>query len=230
MKNDLNILILLYKMFKCCEKLKNLGFKPINILDIGAHHGNWTKEIYNLFPTSKYILIEPIEYPELKQFNHVPTISVKNVILNDEEKMVDWYEMRNTGDSMFKERTHHFSNCVPSKKQSTTLDILFNTNIIVDLIKIDVQGAEINVLKGGLNLIKNTSFIILEMPFMGQYNENTPNFLEHIKFMDENGFVPYDIIDSHRSDYLLFQVDMCFINKNHKLNGIMQEKINNMGK
>lgn len=217
-------------MFKCCENLKKIGFNPVNILDIGAHHGNWSKEIYNLFPTSKYMLIEAIDYPELKIFNRFNNFQVKNVILNDVEKIVDWYEMRNTGDSMFKEKTNHFSNCVPSKKQSTTLDILFNNSGIFDLIKIDVQGAEISVLKGGINLIKNTSFIILEMPFMGQYNENTPNFLEHIKFMDENGFIPYDIIELHRSDNLLFQVDMCFINKNNKINEKMQDKINNMGK
>lgn len=216
-------------MFKLCNNLKILGFNPVSILDIGAYHGTWTKEIYKLFPNSNYMLIEAIDYPELKQINK-HNITINNLILNDEEKLVDWYEMRNTGDSMFKEKTHNFSNCLPIKRQSTTLDIFFNKGEIFDLIKIDVQGAEIPVLKGGINLIKNTSFIILEMPFMCQYNENTSNFLEHIKFMDDNGFIPYDIVDLHRSDSLLFQIDMCFINKSHKLNEIMQYKINNMGK
>ena len=33
---------------------------------------------------------------------------------------------------------------------------------------------------GGEALVRQAGFILLEMPFMGQYNEHTPSFLEHI--------------------------------------------------
>lgn len=48
------------------------------------------------------------------------------------------------------------------------------------LIKIDCQGAEIPILKGSTKILNSVDFIIIEMPFFGQYNENVPNFLEHI--------------------------------------------------
>jgi FkbM family methyltransferase len=211
--------------------LKSLGFEPENILDIGAHHGLWTKEVLQVYPNAKYTLIEPINYRELKFFSeNYSNINVYNELLFNIETEIDWYEMKNTGDSIYKERTNHFTKCVPIKKYTKILDNLLDNNIKYDLIKLDVQGAEIDVLKGGNKIIKNTSFIILELPFMGQYNENTPTFLEHIQYMNEIGFIPFDIIDLHKIDSLLFQIDICFINKNHNINQIMQNKICDMGK
>ena len=212
------------------DRLKKEKFIPNKVLDIGAHKGTWTLDAIKIFSRSNYTLVEPIEYTDLNKFkNNVDKFKVVHTILNDYDGQVDWYEMRNTGDSIKKERTNHFNNCLPIKKECKQLDTLFK-NEIFDLIKIDVQGAEINVLEGGKDLIKNTSFIILELPFMGQWNENTPNFLTHIHKMDQFGFIPYDIVDQHRNnETLLFQVDVCFINKNHELNKRFQTIIDNLG-
>ena len=218
-------------MISFLHRLKKIDFIPNKVLDIGAEKGSWTESSLKIFNSCTYTLIEPIGYSELNKFkNHLDKFTVINTILNNYDGEVDWYEMRNTGDSINKERTHHFNNCFPLKKECKQLDTIFK-NENFDLIKIDVQGAEIKVLEGGKELIKNTSFIIIEMPFMCQYNENTPNFLEHIKKLDELGFIPYDIVEQHRCDEtLLFQVDICFINKNYELNKRFQTKIDNMGK
>ena len=211
------------------KRLKKEKFMPSKVLDIGAERGTWTLCAISIFGNSNYTLVEPIEYVELNRFKCKDNFNVVHTILNDYDGEVEWYEMRNTGDSINKERTSHFNNCTPIKKDCKKLDTLFK-NEKFDLIKIDVQGAEINVLEGGKDIIKNTSFIILEMPFMCQYNNNTANFLTHIQKMDEMGFIPYDIVDQHRhEDTLLFQVDMCFINKNHELKNKFQTKIDNMG-
>jgi FkbM family methyltransferase len=221
-------------MYNLCKSLKDLGFEPRSILDIGAYHGHWSREIYKVYPDAHYTLIEAIDYPELRALAGPDPLlgpTVINCVLNDVSCTVDWYELRNTGDSMFKEKTGYFKDCTAIKKMAVTLDSLGLP--CPDLIKIDTQGSEISVLKGALRTISGTSFMILEMPFMGQYNENAPTFAEYIKFMDDIGFVVYDIISMHRSSEetgLLFQIDMCFINKNHFINGIMQQKINEMGR
>ena len=90
------------------------------------------------------------------------------------------------------------------------LDSLFNGKNF-DLIKIDTQGSEIDILKGGIETMKKASFIILEMPFLGEYNKGAPDFYDHIIFMKKHGFVPYDLPEQHRANGILIQIDIIFI-------------------
>lgn len=214
-------------MLNKLNKLKQNGYFPDVIFDIGAHVGNWTKEYKRVFGDSKYYLFEAINYNELKCFGE----NAFNVLLNDENKEVDWYEMRNTGDSIFKELSKPFETCVSVKKQSYKLDhVVKLNNIPVDsaksiFIKIDCQGAEIPILKGAQNVIARTDFILLEMPFFGKYNSGVPNFLEHIQFMNDIGFIVYDILDEHIIQNFTMQIDILFIKKDHKFNSIVQERL-----
>ena len=57
----------------------------------------------------------------------------------------------------------------------------------------------------------------------GQYNENVPSFLEHIKYMDSIGFIPYDITDNHYINNFNMQLDVIFINKLHPFNIVVNE-------
>lgn len=215
-------------MFDKINILKKKGYFPDTILDIGAHHGNWTRSMRYIYNDSKYYLFEGIDYPELKQFNNTRDITVYNVLLNDKVEQVDWFQMKNTGDSFFKEKTHHFVNCKSFKRDTIDLNThILQNNILQDskniLIKIDCQGAEIPILKGATNILEKTDFILLEMPLFGQYNEGVPNFLEHIKFMDSIGFNTYDIVDNHYINDFNMQLDVLFINKNHNFNTIVNE-------
>jgi FkbM family methyltransferase len=206
-------------------KLKSLGFEPKNILDIGAHHGNWTLQVKNIYPNAIYTLIEAIDYDELKRFENV-----HNLVLDENERVVNWHEMRNTGDSIYKENTAYFKNCNILKKTTTTLDITFpKKNNIFELIKIDAQGAELPILKGGEKLLEHTEVIILELPFVGRYNDGIPSFVEHIKYMDDIGYVPYDIVEFHKINEILIQVDFIFIKSNHSILSKIQNMINNLG-
>lgn len=93
-------------MFDKLKKLREKGYIPDIIFDIGAHHGKWTIESLKIYPLARYILIEPIDYSELNKFRKISNIRVFNNILNDSNKEVEWYEMRNTGDSMFREKVN----------------------------------------------------------------------------------------------------------------------------
>jgi len=215
-------------MFDKIDILKKKGYFPDTILDIGAHHGNWTKSMKHIYNDSKYYLFEGIDYPQLKQFTN--DITVYNILLNDKIEQVDWFEMQNTGDSFFKEKTNHFINCNSVKRDTIDLNThILQNNILQDskniLIKIDCQGAEIPILKGASTILEKTDFIILETPLFGQYNEGVPTFLEHLTFMDSIGFNTYDIIDNHYVNDFNLQVDVLFINKNHKLNTTVNEML-----
>jgi FkbM family methyltransferase len=209
-------------MFNRLRILKDKGYEPDTILDIGAHHGNWTESMRQIYDC-KYFLFEAIDYSELRRFNNNKNIVHYNVLLSDKIDEVSWYEMKNTGDSIFKEKTKHFANCKVSKRKTIDLNTHIKNNNILNeskniFIKIDCQGAEIPILKGATDLFKITDFIVLEIPLFGVYNEGVSNFLEHIAYMDSIGFCPYDIVDNHYINNFNMQVDMLFINKNHEFN------------
>ena len=217
-------------MFDKLVTLKEKGYNPDTILDIGAHHGSWTNHMRNIYGDSNYYLFEGIDYHELHQFNNNEKVKVFNVLLNDKKDEVNWYQMKNTGDSIFREKTHHFANCEVIKRSTIDLDsLIVEKNILHEskniLMKIDCQGAEIPILKGATKILNKTDFIVLEIPLFGQYNEGVPNFLEHITFMDNIGFVVYDILDNHYINNFNMQIDMLFINKNHIFNNIVNESI-----
>jgi len=215
-------------MFDKLANLKRMGYNPDTILDIGAHHGDWTNSMKKIYGDCKYYLFEGIDYQELNRFSNDNTVKVYNVLLNENATEIDWYQMKNTGDSMFKEKTHHFNNCIPIKRQTIDLDThILQNNILQEskniFIKIDCQGAEIPILKGATSILDKADFIVLEIPLFGQYNEGVPSFLEHIVFMDSIGFNTYDIIDNHYINGFNMQVDVLFINKNHRFNTIVNE-------
>lgn len=212
-------------MFQCINRLKHNGYKPHAILDIGAYKGLWTEECKKIYSDSQYFLFEPIEYPELKKYNNV-----FNVILNDSCKEVEWYQGKNTGDSMFRELTTFYKDCIPVKKKSITLEKVLEIELNKHhsfFIKIDAQGAEIPILKGAGKILSKTDFILLEIPFFGQYNENVPNFQKHIEYMNTIDFIPYDIAELHYSHSFLFQIDILFIKNTHPFTKHIKDRLLN---
>ena len=212
-------------MFDRLSVLKQKGYYPDTILDIGAYHGTWTRSMKEIYPDSTYHLFEAIDYQELKSFHNTHI-----VILNDAAVEVDWYQMKNTGDSMFKEATYHFANCTAIKRSSIDLDTYCKQNNIAQsarniFIKIDCQGAEIPILKGSLSILERTDFVVLEIPLFGKYNQGIQNFLGHISFMESIGFIPYDIVDNHYINGFNMQVDFLFINKKHEFNDIVNHSL-----
>ncbi len=151
-------------------------------------------------------------------------------MLYEKTTQVPWYERQNTGDSIFKENTGHFKNCTAIMKDAISLDDLFSTGLpYFDLVKIDCQGAELSILKGGQRVIDCATVIILELPFVGQYNAGIPTFLEHIQYMDNIGYVPFDISEYHYVDNILIQVDIAFVKKNNQILSLVQNKIQSLG-
>lgn len=213
-------------MFDKLAIIKNKGYCPDTILDIGAYHGYWTNSMQQIYKDSEYHLFEAINYSELNRFSKKNQVHVHNVLLNEKIEKVKWYQMKNTGDSIFRENTKYFNNCDIIERDSIDLDTyILQKNILQDskniLIKIDCQGAEIPILKGAKSILDRTDFIILEIPFFGQYNEGVPDFLEHISFMDKIGFASYDILESHYINGFNMQLDILFINKNHPFNTLV---------
>lgn len=86
------------------------------------------------------------------------------------------------------------------------------------MIKLDVQGFEIEVLKGAANTLQQAEVCLLEVTLLN-IGANEPLLFDILRFMDERNFQAYDISQFMRRPYdnALFQVDMFFVSKNSKL-------------
>jgi FkbM family methyltransferase len=194
------------------NNLKKLGWYPKNIIDIGAYKGSWYIQTKNMFPHANFTLIEPNRHNELSSLK----VPIFYEILSSEIKNVNWYSNFTTGDSIYKEKTVHYLNVNPQQRTTTTLDKLFPEEKF-DFIKIDCQGAELDILKGGETICKHAEVLLLECPFAGQYNDGSPCFFEYIKYLDSIGFSPFDITELHKAGGILIQVDILFIKKTSNL-------------
>jgi|LakMenEpi03Aug12_release.lakeMendotaPanAssembly.Ray.scaffolds.fasta_scaffold490002_2 FkbM family methyltransferase len=195
---------------------------PEKVIDIGANIGNFTNQIISQNPNCKVVMVEanPNCEGHLRLLNKPYHI----VALSDREGYADLYvEIINpiaTGASLYKENTDWYGDgkyktiTVPTK----TLDNCdyFNGEVI-DLIKIDVQGAELDILNGGEKTIKNTKYVLSEVSLV-EYNQGAPLIGDVIDKMKEYGFNILDIIEYHSSPTLykgaIFQIDVLFKNEN----------------
>lgn len=142
------------------------------------------------------------------------------VALSDKEGFADLYiEKINpipTGASLYKENTDWYAEgkYETIRTPTATLDSrnYFNGEPI-DLIKIDVQGSELDILKGGERTVKNTSYLLIELSLL-QYNQGAPLIEEVIDKMIEYGFCIVDILEYHSFPQLyggaIFQLDALF--------------------
>jgi FkbM family methyltransferase len=202
------------------SSLQQFGWSPRNVLDIGGYKGHWTRQVRAMFPSAKFVIVEPNHHKELESVG----APVHYEVLSSEIKPVQWYSNMSTGDSMYKENTYHYANITPVMRQTTTLDTVF-PNGVFDCVKIDCQGAELDILKGGERMLAHTDVILLECSFAGQYNSGAPSCLEYIRFMDEIGFSPLDITELHRANGVLCQIDILFLRKTAHLWGQIQHRM-----
>jgi FkbM family methyltransferase len=190
--------------------------EPKSILDIGANTGQFFERISNFYPNSKYLLIEanPLCEEDLQKLN----VPYKIELLSDVEKEVDFWidpiNSKSTGNSIYKENTNFFKNSKPTKTKAKTLDSIINESY--DLIKIDTQGSEVDIIKGGINTIKKSKAVIIEVSII-EYNQGSPLQNEVFELMKSIGFEPVEVLEKiyHPENGQHIQSDILFIKNNN---------------
>jgi len=79
-----------------------------------------------------------------------------------------------------------------------------------------VQGAGLLVLAGGQKTLARSEVVQLEVALL-PYNEGAPTFLEVLSYMNDHGFVPFDISGESRPMGHLVQIDLLFVRRDSPL-------------
>jgi FkbM family methyltransferase len=185
------------------EYLKNLkveeNFNPSKILDIGAWNGFWTKNVKEIWPDAHYTCIEagPKHDKKLKEI----TSDYHIAVLGDSNRDVKMY-LREIDKGSKKKVTYTKGSTLfgifkdYENRQMTTLDTLVGKDAQFDLIKQDVQGAEIMVMQGAPDIFTRAKYVIQEVNLFKDKNfPDMPAESEMDEFMFQLGFNNSEIIE-----------------------------------
>jgi FkbM family methyltransferase len=174
-------------------RMKETGVEPKVIFDIGACVLHWTREAVNVWPNSAFIAFEALEECE-QLFNHYNVTNSMGVLSDTDGKEVEFLANAEHpgGNSYYPENGEYAKNQPPREKRkyiTSTLDSVVEKRKFPqpDLIKIDVQGAELDILKGAKKTLKNCKDLILELPHV-EYNIGAPLKSEVIEYVEKQGF------------------------------------------
>ena len=185
------------------EYLKNLklekNFNPIRILDIGAWNGFWTKNVKEIWPNAHYTCIEagPKHEKKLKDIADLYHIEV----LGDSNREVKMY-LREIDKGSRKKVTYTKGSTLFGIfkdfeiRQMKTLDRLVGKDAEFDLIKQDVQGAEIMVMQGAPDIFTRAKYVIQEVNlFKEEKFPDMPSESEMDEYMFQLGFNNSEVIE-----------------------------------
>ena len=170
--------------------------KKIIFVDIGSNQGSYI-DFVSSFLDFKYIYaFEPISElcEKIKNNYQNSKIKVFNLALSNKRKKKIFYQYEISSQSSLYEQNDTFKSLKKLNKkyivQTDKFDNIFKNFKIIDFCKIDVQGEDLNVLKGmRLNLSKKTIKLIkIEILFMNIHKNVEPNFYHIIDYMRKNRY------------------------------------------
>jgi FkbM family methyltransferase len=197
-------------------------FKPSNILDIGANIGLWQTEAKKAWPDAYIYSIEANTdcEPWLQNLG----CDYKICLLTKDENNYNYHKkiyggaenaVHGSGNSIYKEKTLHFvdGEYETESIKGTTLDSLFEDTSF-DLIKIDTQGSELDIIKGGMDLVSRAKGLLLEVTHEVPYNEGAPLYGEVVRFLNDNlRFFEQETLSIAGMWYPGHQKDLLFVNE-----------------
>jgi FkbM family methyltransferase len=177
------------------KKIKEeYNFEPEVIYDIGSCVLHWTKEASKIWENSTFYLFDGMDsvgflYDESGYEYHLGVLS------DIDNKELIFYQSNESpgGNSYYKEDSWateiYYGENSERKVITTTVDTVVKHKKfkLPDLIKIDVQGCEVDILKGMSETLKTCKHLIVELQH-SQYNIGAPLNVESISFIESLGF------------------------------------------
>ena len=227
-------------------KFANIDSKKCIIFDVGANAGQSVKRFRNYLPNATILSFEPYPPVfEILKKKEITDKNLKcfNIGIGSTKGSFSFYKNPDSGsNSFFKINIHSssyaLSNSVEAKKNhnKTTpkeaLEFNSKTNVFVDtldnickkesvdhidILKIDTQGFEEEVLKGAVNMLKNTFIIELEIIFSDIYEKSSRiGFIDNL--LNQYGFNLWEIsyigkFATNKFNRINF-IDVQFVNQN----------------
>ncbi|MCU0433454.1 MAG: FkbM family methyltransferase [Bacteroidia bacterium] len=195
--------------------------KTLHYVDVGAFHGYFFETVKKEIRIGSAILVEPQPAlaAELRQkYGNDSSVKIYETVLSDSRHEVKFYHNAESATSSMLRIDEnvlggHLDTSVAEVTTHTAMpldEMLADDKRHIDLLKIDVQGAELLVLKGAARVLARTSYIWIEVSFKPLY-EGSTTFDEVYRFMNENNFRLISLLEGYRNTQNeLLQADCLF--------------------
>jgi len=188
------------------DQIQLNGYKKIvqtgwRIVDVGAHDGRHTAEFLRLVGPTGYVhAFEPIPEKfiaiQALEAAHI-NLKTHNIALSDVIGEAEFFVVKGAlEESGLRQRIYNnqeIANPIAITTSVKTLDAMADTIGKVDLLKIDVEGAELNVLNGANELIKKSRPIIYTEYGCGAYSSYGRNAEDLFLFFSDLKYVALDL-------------------------------------
>lgn len=202
---------------------KELGFTPVHILDIGANHGTWTREVLKFYPDANYTLVEPQEwlkesFSDLLESDKIRFLPIgagkENGYFNF--TLVDRDDSCSFGYTEVQAKDSGFIQ-IPIEVKTINQIVQESPFPIPDLIKIDAEGLDLEVIRGASDLFGLTEIFLIEASVNCKQFENS--LLKVISYMDSVGYSVFDITDLNRpfDKKVLWLLELVFVKKEGRI-------------
>lgn len=198
------------------------GFVPEMIVDVGAARGEWSEEACLVFPDARYLMIDPLPQNRLALEAVAAKIGNAYVYTAALGAQTSRRAINTHGDQSSFLKSQDFVGGV-CEVDVRTCDEIFAREPLKGtlgrlIIKIDVQGYEMDVLRGAERALESTEMLLIEVSIQRIYQDN-PLAHEVIAYLGARGFCIYDIASyvQRPHDRALTQVDIVFVRESSPL-------------
>jgi len=189
-----------------------LGLAPATVIDVGVASG--TPALYRSFPQARHLLVEPLKEFE-EQLQAICKAYKAEYVLA--AAGAHPCEMEINVSSVLDGSSLLGPKETARRIPVVTLDDTCRERGLPGpyVVKVDVQGAELQVLDGARAILQDTALVILEVSFF-RFTDGCPQFHDVIDYMKKQGFVAYEMFDGHNRplDGARAQVDVAFVKEN----------------
>jgi FkbM family methyltransferase len=208
-------------MDMCLKGLQKRGFNPAVIADLGAHKGYWSASTAKIYPKAQYYLFEPQAemVPYINEFLQHHTARHIQAGIGASNSTLRLQIFDDYAGSSFLNNHQADSHNVRSVPVYSIDNLVTEGNIQVpDLCKIDIQGFELEALKGAQTILGKTEVFIIEVSTF-EFSPGQPLAHQIIEYLAKYNYVLYDIAGfmNRPHDGAMGQIDLCFVLANSPL-------------